>query len=64
MKTGQSIELSPQNLIDCVQAESTDGCNGGIMSDAYKYLLRAGIVADKDYPYVSTLALPQSIVQY
>jgi len=41
--------LSEQNLVDCVYP-STDGCDGGLMEDAFMYV-KKGIESSKDYPY-------------
>lgn len=40
-----------QNLIDCVKTEDTDGCNGGIMPDAFQWVKQNGIMKEADYPY-------------
>lgn len=41
--------MSAQNLVDC--DASCDGCNGGLMDLAFKYIKKNGICTDKDYPY-------------
>ncbi len=52
LKTGHLIELSPQQLVDCVKKDN--GCGGGLPVDAYDYLLSVGGLEDeKDYPYVA-----------
>lgn len=44
------IELSEQNLVDCVEDDA--GCNGGIMSDAFNYIkVEGGIDDEQSYPY-------------
>uniref|UniRef100_A0A7N6A0F4 Cathepsin K n=1 Tax=Anabas testudineus TaxID=64144 RepID=A0A7N6A0F4_ANATE len=49
-KTGQLLELSPQNLVDCVLDK---GCDGGYMGLAYKYVTdNGGLNSEEDYPYV------------
>ncbi|KAL9271152.1 putative cysteine protease RD19D [Drosera capensis] len=57
--TGKLLNLSEQQLIDCDhvcdQKKKTDcdsGCRGGLMTNAYKYLIEAGgLMEEKDYPY-------------
>ncbi|XP_071324463.1 cathepsin K-like [Trachinotus anak] len=49
--TGQLLDLSPQNLVDCDQ--ESKGCGGGYMTSAFKYVQEnGGINSEKDYPYV------------
>ncbi|XP_034030269.1 cathepsin K [Thalassophryne amazonica] len=50
-KKGKLVDLSPQNLVDCVK--ENDGCGGGYMTNAFKYVqVNRGIDSDKAYPYV------------
>ncbi|CAJ1063054.1 cathepsin K [Xyrichtys novacula] len=50
-KTGQLIDLSPQNLVDCVK--ENDGCGGGYMTNAFSYVRdNGGIDSEETYPYV------------
>ena len=51
MKTKKLQSLSPQNLLDCVRTSITDGCNGGIMTDAYNWVKNNGIMNETSYPY-------------
>lgn len=44
------VELSEQNLVDCVKADA--GCNGGFMKDAMDYIKTEGGIDDEtSYPY-------------
>ncbi|XP_031425837.1 cathepsin K-like [Clupea harengus] len=43
------VDLSPQNLVDCVGQDT--GCNGGWMTYAFDYVRRKGIATEKVYPY-------------
>uniref|UniRef100_A0AAQ6IFD4 Cathepsin K n=1 Tax=Anabas testudineus TaxID=64144 RepID=A0AAQ6IFD4_ANATE len=50
-KTGQLLELSPQNLVDCVPENS--GCDGGHPDFAFEYVQEnGGIYSEEDYLYV------------
>lgn len=47
--------MSEQNLIDCVHTEDTEGCNGGIMHDAYNWIKSNGIMEETSYPYEASV---------
>ncbi|XP_069806614.1 cathepsin K-like isoform X2 [Dendropsophus ebraccatus] len=50
-KTGKLVNLSPQNLVDCVK--KNDGCGGGYMTNAFEYVRdNNGIDSEEAYPYV------------
>jgi len=49
IKTGKLSEFSEQQLVDCDKVDQ--GCNGGLMEDAFKYLMTTGVMARADYPY-------------
>lgn len=49
--TGNLVQLSQQELIDCDVSNS--GCNGGLMDNAFEYIISSGgIRKDEDYPYL------------
>ena len=58
LKTGTLLSLSEQQLVDCyhgcLQDEPTacdDGCAGGLPLNAMRYVKRAGLDLETDYPY-------------
>jgi len=52
LKTGNLTSLSEQQLMDCSHPEGDDSCEGGLMDDAFQFVLdNKGICAESDYPY-------------
>ena len=50
--TGESdISLSEQQLMDCSTAYGNNGCNGGIMDDAFGYAIEYGMCTEDHDPY-------------
>ncbi|XP_062102983.1 senescence-specific cysteine protease SAG39-like [Humulus lupulus] len=52
LSTGKLISLSEQELVDCDTKGEDQGCNGGLMDDAFKFIqANQGLNTEAGYPY-------------
>ncbi|XP_030752387.1 cathepsin L1-like [Sitophilus oryzae] len=51
-KTGQLVDVSEQNLVDCTTEYDNDGCQGGLIDPAFQYIrANNGVDGEEVYPY-------------
>jgi len=51
-KTGRLVSLSEQQLLDCAGNYDNHGCNGGLPSHAFQYIMEnGGLDLERAYPY-------------
>jgi len=50
-KLSKAISLSEQQLMDCSTSFGNEGCQGGLMDQAFQYIMQSNITTEKAYPY-------------
>ena len=46
---GKMVLVSEQQLVDC--DPKSHGCGGGLMTNAFEYVMKKGLCTEEDYPY-------------
>ncbi|XP_073111654.1 senescence-specific cysteine protease SAG39-like isoform X2 [Elaeis guineensis] len=55
LSTRKLISLSEQEVVDCDTKGEDQGCNGGLMDDAFKFIIKnGGLTTEANYPYMAT----------
>uniref|UniRef100_A0A0E0KN60 Peptidase C1A papain C-terminal domain-containing protein n=1 Tax=Oryza punctata TaxID=4537 RepID=A0A0E0KN60_ORYPU len=55
LTTGKLVSLSEQELVSCDVKGEDQGCEGGLMDDAFEFIIKnGGLAAESDYPYTAS----------
>jgi C1A family cysteine protease len=62
LSNGQLTSVSEQQLVDCAGSSGNQGCNGGLMDDAFNWIIsNKGIGSEASYPYKAVDGRCQSV---
>ena len=53
IKNKNLVSFSEQQLVDCSTAQGNQGCNGGLMDDAFTYAEKTAMDTEAQYPYTA-----------
>jgi len=51
LASGKLVSLSEEDLVECDTVDQ--GCQGGLMDNAFKFVMKNGVAAEAAYPYIS-----------
>jgi xylem cysteine proteinase len=54
IKNEKLVSLSEQQMIDCASSYGNQGCNGGLMTNAFTYSSENGVQAESNYKYTAS----------
>ena len=55
-----NIDLSEQQIVDCSARQGNAGCNGGLLSSVFEYVLSFGTTSEASYPYIGVTSICKS----